>query len=163
MAIPQNYIDDLLARVDIVSVVDARVKLKKAGKNYNACCPFHDEKTPSFTINEADQFYYCFGCGASGNAIGFVMNYESLGFTFAVEKLAALVGMPKHEEQYSAQKQNVVGAKRRELERKLAEEKYFLKFYKASIDSGTTPSNEDVERAELAAKNVTLISDQLSR
>jgi len=163
MAIPQNYIDDVLSRVDIVSVIDQRVKLKKTGKNHSACCPFHDEKSPSFTVNEADQFYYCFGCGASGNAIGFVMAFESLGFTFAVEKLAASVGLTKHIEQYSAQKLNVVGAQRRELERKLAEEKYFLKFYKASIDSGTTPSNEDVERAELAAKNVTLISDQLSR
>jgi len=161
--IPQSYIDELRARLDIVSVIDSRVKLRKTGKNFVACCPFHDEKSPSFTVSEDKQVYYCFGCGASGNAIGFVMAFESLGFTFAVEKLAASVGLPKHIEQYSAQKLNVVGAQRRELERKLSEEKYFLKFYKASIDSGTTPSNEDVERAEIAAKNINEISEKLSK
>ncbi len=91
--IPQAFIDDLLERVDIVDVVDSRVKLKKTGKNYAACCPFHDEKTPSFTVTPDKQFYYCFGCGASGNALGFIMEYERLDFPAAVESLARVAGM----------------------------------------------------------------------
>ena len=91
--IPQPFIDDLIDRVDIVDVVNARVKLKKAGKNYTACCPFHNEKTPSFTVSPQKQFYYCFGCGAAGNAIGFVMEYDHVDFPSAVEILAHQTGM----------------------------------------------------------------------
>lgn len=91
--IPQSFIDDLLDRIDIVDTVDSRVKLKKTGKNYSACCPFHDEKTPSFTVSPDKQFYYCFGCGASGNALGFVMDYERLSFPEAVESLARVAGL----------------------------------------------------------------------
>ncbi|HWV16753.1 MAG TPA: DNA primase [Cellvibrio sp.] len=91
--IPQSFIDNLLDRVDIVEVVDHRVKLKKTGKNYSACCPFHDEKTPSFTVSPEKQFYYCFGCGASGNALGFIMDYERLSFPEATEQLARIVGL----------------------------------------------------------------------
>ena len=78
--IPQAFIDDLLHRTDIVEVIDKRVALKKQGNNYTACCPFHQEKTPSFSVNQDRQFYYCFGCGAGGNAIGFVMNFEQSEF-----------------------------------------------------------------------------------
>lgn len=91
--IPQSFIDNLLDRVDIVEVVDNRVKLKKTGKNYSACCPFHDEKTPSFTVSPEKQFYYCFGCGASGNAVGFLMDYERLSFPESVEQLARVAGL----------------------------------------------------------------------
>jgi len=91
--IPQQFIDDLLERVDIVDVIDARVNLRRAGKNYSALCPFHDEKSPSFSVNPDKQFYYCFGCGAGGNAIGFLMEYERLDFPAAVEKLAAIAGV----------------------------------------------------------------------
>ncbi|MFM7783655.1 MAG: DNA primase [Gammaproteobacteria bacterium] len=91
--IPQRFIDELLERVDIVDVIDSRVPLRKAGKNYSARCPFHDEKSPSFNVNPDRQFYYCFGCGAGGNAIGFVMEFERLEFPAAVEKLAALAGL----------------------------------------------------------------------
>ncbi|EIK43761.1 DNA primase [Cellvibrio sp. BR] len=91
--IPQSFIDDMLDRLDIVDVVDSRVKLRKTGKNFSACCPFHDEKTPSFTVSPEKQFYYCFGCGASGNALGFVMDYERLSFPEAVESLARLTGL----------------------------------------------------------------------
>lgn len=91
--IPRTFIDDLIDRVDIVEVIDHRVKLKKAGKNYSACCPFHDEKTPSFTVSPDKQFYYCFGCGATGNAIGFIMDYERVSFPEAVENLAKSAGI----------------------------------------------------------------------
>lgn len=91
--IPQSFIDDLLDRADIVEVIDRRVKLKKTGKNYSARCPFHDEKTPSFSVNPEKQFYYCFGCGAGGNALGFLMDYENMEFPRAVENLADACGM----------------------------------------------------------------------
>jgi DNA primase len=98
-SIPQNFIDDLLERIDIVDVVDSRVKLKKTGKNYSACCPFHDEKTPSFSVSPDKQFFYCFGCGASGNAVGFVMDYERLSFPEAIESLAKVAGVEVPREQ----------------------------------------------------------------
>jgi DNA primase len=92
--IPESFIQELLARVDIVDVVERYITLKKAGANYQACCPFHSEKTPSFTVSPAKQFYHCFGCGAHGSAIGFVMQYAGLGFIEAVEELAGQLGMP---------------------------------------------------------------------
>ncbi|ELO0954247.1 DNA primase [Pseudomonas aeruginosa] len=91
--IPQSFIDDLLNRTDIVEVVSSRIQLKKTGKNYSACCPFHKEKTPSFTVSPDKQFYYCFGCGAGGNALGFVMDHDQLEFPQAVEELAKRAGM----------------------------------------------------------------------
>jgi DNA primase len=91
--IPQTFIDDLLDRVDIVDVINGRVQLKKAGKNYKACCPFHEEKSPSFTVAQDKQFYYCFGCGAGGNALGFVMEFDRLDFLPAVELLARNAGL----------------------------------------------------------------------
>jgi len=99
--ITQVFIDDLLDRVDIVDVIDRRVKLKKTGKNYSACCPFHDEKTPSFSVNPDKQFYYCFGCGAGGNAIGFIMDYDNVDFPQAVENLADHTGLTVVREQTS--------------------------------------------------------------
>ena len=91
--IPQSFIDDLLNRTDIVDVVSSRVQIKKAGKNYTACCPFHKEKTPSFSVSPDKQFYYCFGCGAGGNALGFIMDHDNLDFPQAVEELAKAAGM----------------------------------------------------------------------
>lgn len=91
--IQRNFIDDLLARTDIVDIVDARVPLKKKGANYSACCPFHDEKTPSFTVSMDKQFYHCFGCGAHGSAIGFLMDYDHLDFIEAIEELALRAGV----------------------------------------------------------------------
>ncbi len=92
--IPRDFIDTLLARVDIVDVIDRRVSLKKAGQNYQACCPFHSEKTPSFTVSPTKQFYHCFGCGAHGTALGFLMEYEHMSFPDAVAALAQDVGLP---------------------------------------------------------------------
>jgi len=91
--IPQNFIDDLLARVDIVELIDTRVKLKKTGANYKALCPFHNEKTPSFTVSPSKQFFHCFGCSENGNAIGFLMRYDRLTFIEAIESLAAKFGL----------------------------------------------------------------------
>ncbi|MDC7706175.1 DNA primase [Vogesella indigofera] len=96
--IPQDFIDQLLSRVDIVDVVDRYVPLKKAGQNYMACCPFHKEKSPSFTVSPSKQFYHCFGCGAHGSAIGFVMEYQGLPFVDAVKTLAEGIGLPVPEE-----------------------------------------------------------------
>ena len=92
--IPRDFIDTLLARVDIVDVIDRRVPLKKAGQNYQACCPFHSEKTPSFTVSPTKQFYHCFGCGAHGTAISFLMEYEHMSFRDAVAALAQDAGLP---------------------------------------------------------------------
>lgn len=91
--IPESFIQDLLARVDIVDLVDSYVPLKKAGANYAACCPFHNEKSPSFTVSPTKQFYHCFGCGAHGTAIGFVMEYQGMGFIDAIKDLASRAGM----------------------------------------------------------------------
>ena len=91
--IPQSFIDDLIARADIVEVVGNRVTLTRAGREYKAPCPFHDEKTPSFTVSPQKGFYHCFGCGAHGTAIGFLMNYENLDFVDAVEALAEMLGV----------------------------------------------------------------------
>ena len=91
--IPRSFIQDLLNRVDIVAVVERYVPLKRAGANYVACCPFHSEKTPSFTVSQAKQFYHCFGCGAHGTAIGFMIEYAGVGFVEAVKDLAQSVGM----------------------------------------------------------------------
>src|SRR6266702_2624152 len=91
--ITNEFIQTLLSRVDIVAVVDRYVPLKKAGTNFVACCPFHSEKTPSFTVSPSKQFYHCFGCGAHGTAIGFLIEYSGLGFVEAVKDLAQGVGM----------------------------------------------------------------------
>ena len=91
--IPQYFIDQLIARIDIVEVIGTRVPLRKAGREYKACCPFHDEKTPSFNVVPDKQFYHCFGCGAHGTALGFLMDYDHLSFVEAVEELAARAGL----------------------------------------------------------------------
>jgi len=103
--IPQYFIDQLIARVDIVEVVGSRVPLKKAGKEFKACCPFHNEKTPSFNVVPEKQFYHCFGCGAHGTAISFLMEYDHLSFVEAIEELAARAGIDvPHEETTGAAK-----------------------------------------------------------
>jgi DNA primase len=91
--IPREFIDELLVRVDIVDLIDSHVPLKKTGTNYVARCPFHTEKTPSFSVNRNKQFFHCFGCGASGNAISFLMDFSHLDFVEAVEDLAAFAGI----------------------------------------------------------------------
>ncbi|MGH8219901.1 MAG: DNA primase, partial [Steroidobacteraceae bacterium] len=91
--IPRSFIDELIARANILEVVGSRVALKKAGREYKACCPFHDEKTPSFWVSPEKQFYHCFGCGAHGTALSFLMEHDRLPFPEAVEELAASLGL----------------------------------------------------------------------
>ncbi|NYS60221.1 DNA primase [Vreelandella salicampi] len=114
--IPQTFIDDLLGRVDVVEVVGERVQLKKSGRNYSGLCPFHQEKTPSFTVSADKQFYHCFGCGAHGNALRFLMEYDKLPFPEAVEQLAGRMGVevpregvddPREREREKKRKQGV--------------------------------------------------------
>ncbi len=102
--IPQHFIDDLIARADIIEVIGKRVQLKKAGREFKANCPFHDEKTPSFTVSPAKGFYHCFGCGAHGTALGFLMEYDHMSFVEAVENLASSMGIevPRDESQRPA-------------------------------------------------------------
>jgi DNA primase len=97
--IPQDFIDDLIARADIVEVIGRRVQLKKAGREFKACCPFHDEKSPSFTVSPGKGFYHCFGCGAHGTAIGFLMKFDHMSFVDAIESLAGsmCVDVPRDE------------------------------------------------------------------
>ncbi len=104
--IPQHFIDDLIARADIVEVLGRRIALKKAGREFKAVCPFHDEKTPSFTVSPQKGFYHCFGCGAHGTALGFLMDYDHMNFVEAVESLAAIMGVevPREEGQQPARK-----------------------------------------------------------
>ena len=91
--IPSHFIDELVARTDIVELIGSRLPLKKAGREFRACCPFHDEKTPSFWVSPDKLFYHCFGCGAHGTAVGFLMNYDRLSFPEAVEELANRAGL----------------------------------------------------------------------
>ncbi len=116
--IPQQFIDDLLARTDIVDLIDQRVRLKKAGKNYQACCPFHNEKSPSFTVSPDKQFYHCFGCGAHGTALGFLMEYDGLEFLDAIDEMASMHGLTVPRENTggsSPQQQAAARAERQDL------------------------------------------------
>jgi len=96
--IPESFIQELLHRVDVVDLIDSYVPLKKAGANFAACCPFHNEKSPSFTVSPTKQFYHCFGCGAHGTAIGFLMEYSGLGFIDAIKELSGRVGLQMPDE-----------------------------------------------------------------
>ncbi|MBI3570896.1 MAG: DNA primase [Gammaproteobacteria bacterium] len=126
--IPKQFIDELLTRSDIVDVIDARVPLRKAGKDYKACCPFHEEKTPSFTVSADKQFYHCFGCGAHGSAIGFLIDYEHMSFVEAVEELAARAGLTVPKEAGAAfEKDKDTGADLIELMREA------MRFYRSQL------------------------------
>lgn len=131
--IPQHFIDDLIARADIVEVLGTRIPLKKAGREYKAVCPFHGEKTPSFTVSPAKGFYHCFGCGAHGTALGFLMEYDHLSFPDAVESLAHILGVrvPRDETERPARRHDEL------LELMTQAERYFqgqLKQHEAAVD-----------------------------
>ncbi|MBU0752404.1 MAG: DNA primase [Gammaproteobacteria bacterium] len=133
--IPESFIQELLARVDVVDVIERYLPLKKAGANYQACCPFHSEKTPSFSVSPSKQFYHCFGCGAHGSAIGFVMQYAGLGFIDAVEELAQSAGMQVPRELAHAQVERARKAPLTELMARA------MKYYREQLK--TTPKAID--------------------
>ncbi|ART62144.1 DNA primase [Kushneria marisflavi] len=141
--IPQRFIDDLLARTDIVDVIGARVQLKKTGRNHSALCPFHQEKSPSFTVSADKQFYHCFGCGASGNALRFVMEFDRLNFPEAIEALAGRAGMevPREGESDEQRQQARVQARRQEEAVNLLE--LGTRFYQQQLASGASQSAHD--------------------
>ncbi|MEN4701144.1 DNA primase [Pantoea agglomerans] len=147
--IPRVFINDLLARTDIVDLIDARVKLKKQGKNFHACCPFHNEKTPSFTVNGEKQFYHCFGCGAHGNAIDFLMNFDRLEFVESIEELATSHGLDVPYEAGSGPSQ---------MERHQRQSLYQLMenlngFYQQGLQqSSAQPARDYLDRRGLSAK-----------
>ena len=130
--IPQSFIQDLLARVDIVDVIERHLSLKKSGANYFACCPFHGEKSASFSVSPSKQFYHCFGCGAHGNAIGFLMEYNSLAYPEAIEELARTVGVQVPDDGYKARQQD--GDHNRLIDIMTAA----AKFYRASLERAPT-------------------------
>src|ERR1700691_5383861 len=143
--IPQSFIDELIARADIVEIVGSRVALKKAGREFKACCPFHDEKTPSFWVSPDKQFYHCFGCGAHGTVIGFLMQYEKMEFFDAVADLAQRAGlqMPrealKGSDTGSADLHDVMARVARFFEQNLADNARALKYVAArGIDASTS-------------------------
>ena len=113
--IPESFIQELLNRVDVVDVIDKNVALKKAGANYSACCPFHNEKSPSFTVSPSKQFYHCFGCGAHGNAIKFIMEVGGRSFPEAVRELAEDSGIDVVEDRtISPQRKEMISKERDE-------------------------------------------------
>lgn len=149
--IPRVFINDLLARIDIVDLIDARVKLKKQGKNYHACCPFHNEKTPSFTVNGDKQFYHCFGCGAHGNAIDFLMNFDRLEFVESIEELSAMAGLEIPYEQGSGPSQ-IERHQRQSLYQLMGE---LSQFYQQALrQSGSQKARQYLEQRGLS-QNVT--------
>ena len=105
--IPESFIQELLNRVDVVDIIDKKVQLKKAGANFVACCPFHQEKTPSFTVSPSKQFYHCFGCGEHGSAISFLIEYDGLSFIEAVNELANTIGLKVPNEDLSKKKKRM--------------------------------------------------------
>lgn len=146
--IPRVFINDLLARTDIVDLIDARVKLKKQGKNFHACCPFHNEKTPSFTVNGEKQFYHCFGCGAHGNAIDFLINYDKLEFVESVEELATMHNLEVPYENGSAPGQ-IERHQRQSLYQLMAGLSDF--YQQALAQSGATSARHYLEQRGLSA------------
>ena len=118
MSIPQSFIQELVARADVVDIVGRYVPLRKAGANFSGLCPFHSEKSPSFTVSPSKQFYHCFGCGKNGNAISFLMDHAGMGFVEAVKDLAGQFGMQVPEEDVSPQ-QRARAAEQREKQNTL--------------------------------------------
>jgi DNA primase len=132
--IPESFKQDLLNRIDVVEVVSRYVRLKKGGANFQGLCPFHNEKSPSFTVSPAKQFYHCFGCGAHGNAIGFLMSYGGMGYVDAVKDLASMAGMQVPEMQSRSPEQARRETERKEQETSLvAVTETAMEFYRAEL------------------------------
>jgi DNA primase len=131
--IPQHFIDDLITRADIVEVLGRRIQLKKAGREFKACCPFHDEKTPSFTVSPTKGFYHCFGCGEHGTALSFLMKYDHMDFVEAVESLAGMMGIevPREESQRPARRYDELFQLMQKVEKHFQEE---LRNHQPAVD-----------------------------
>jgi DNA primase len=134
--IPREFIDDIIARTDIVELIDSRVRLKKAGRNHQACCPFHEEKSPSFTVSQDKQFYHCFGCGAHGNVISFLMEFDRLEFPEAIEELAQYHSIEVPREKGAAPPPSAAQKQQKENDYELMEKvaKYFAQQLKVHPD-----------------------------
>jgi len=152
--IPRQFIDDLLARTDIVELIHSRVPLKKTGKNYQACCPFHTEKSPSFSVSPDKQFYHCFGCGEHGNAISFVMEFDRLDFVDAIEEIASLQGMevPREENKQTPaqQKQYQQAQQQKQDDYKVMEQ--ISRFYQQQLKIST---DKDIAIEYLKSRGLT--------
>ncbi len=142
--------DRIIGAADIVDIIGSRIELKKAGKNWMACCPFHSEKTPSFSVNEQKQFFMCFGCGASGDAGGFLMDYEKLSFMEAMEKLSKITGIPIDHDSPGS-KPIVSNRRMKELSDAELTEKLVVAIYKKMLADGKAVSDADKKRASVAA------------
>jgi len=145
--IPQSFIDDLTARADIVELIGSRVELKKAGREYRACCPFHNEKTPSFWVSPVKQFYHCFGCGAHGTALGFLMEYDKLSFPEAIEELASRLGLDVPRE--AGSQPDTAGSTTPLYDMNLRVAKYF-----ASVLPNDTRAREYAKKRGLTAETI---------
>ena len=146
--IPQSFIDELTARADIIELIGSRVELKKAGREYRACCPFHNEKTPSFWVSPQKQFYHCFGCGAHGTALGFLMEYDKLSFPEAIEELAGRLGLDVPREAGSSQPDNT-GSTQPLYDTNLKAAKYF-----ASVLPGDARAKEYARKRGLTRETI---------
>ena len=145
--IPQSFIEDLTARADIVELIGSRVELKKAGREYRACCPFHNEKTPSFWVSPVKQFYHCFGCGAHGTALGFLMEYDKLSFPEAIEELASRLGLDVPRE--AGSQPDTAGSTTPLYDMNLRVAKYF-----ASVLPNDTRAREYAKKRGLTAETI---------
>jgi DNA primase len=158
--IPKQFIVDLIDRADVVEVVGRRVQLKKAGKEFKACCPFHDEKTPSFTVSQSKGFYHCFGCGAHGNALDFLMEFDHMEFVDAVESLAGTMGVevPREESQRPARSYDalfeLVGKVARYYEGELKSSPHAVDYLKARGVDGATAKRFGIGYAPEGWSNV---------
>lgn len=150
--ISEAVIDDIKHRLNIVDIISDRIEIKKAGKNWFGRCPFHDEKSASFSVNEQKQMAYCFGCGAGGDVFKFVMDYENIDFYTAVRKLAAIAGVSLDETQQ--EKPIVSKRKMSRLESQAMTEKIIIELYEGEIKKGNAVNDEDEKRYQLAVRRL---------
>ena len=147
--IPTSTVERIISAADIVDVIGSRIELKKAGKNWSACCPFHQEKTPSFTVSEQKQFFICFGCGAGGDVAKFLMDYERLNFVEAIESLSKITGIPIDKDDF--EKKPIVSNRRmKELNDAELTEKLVIAIYRKMIADKKEVCSDDKKRAAIA-------------
>ena len=167
MAIPQSFIQELLARADVVEIVGRYVQLKKGGANFMGLCPFHGEKSPSFTVSPAKQFYHCFGCGKNGNAIGFLMDHAGMTFIEAVKDLAGQFGMVVPEEQQSPEDRAKAAAQKALDGAQAAKDKATAEADQAAKAAADKAAAEQAERDRVAreteAKMQALVAQRRQR